>query len=711
MPQVTSSRAYLEEAMNWLPMPDSVTDDLNLSKASLKDQAPNEPFTKRPTLLVADDNADMRQYLKHLLIETYDVVLAENGKKALAKIEQGLMPDLIVSDVLMPEMDGYALLKAVKHNRDIAHIPFLMLSAKAGEEASAEGLKYGADDYLIKPFSARELLARVEARIQVAASQRNAERILKEMNKELEIRVQQRTEELNRSNQLLQKQKDLLQKTLDAIPQMVWVADAQGRIKLLNDRFFTYTGLANEHVENLTLDNTDIFHPSQIREVQPTFHHCIQEGIPYHGEVMVKSRNGDYRWHMSLALPLRNDAGEIEMWVGTFTDLHDQLISEKKQEEAKQLLEAVFNSSTHSIQVLDSIYNESNDIIDFKWKFCNKSTEIIAGKKSLIGQRYTEAFPGVTASGLLDKLKAVARTGESAHFELFYNYDELDTWFDISAVKLEDGIVVTCQDISTRKNADIRLRELNESLQRKNHELKLMNDELSTFAFVASHDLREPLRKVQVFSEALITKEFDNLSDKGKDFFKRMIASVSRMNDLIEDILTFSRISSTPREIVNTDLNDVVENVMTKCAKIIEEKKAVIEYNELPAFVCCPGHMKDLIMHLLSNALKFHKPGEAPQVKISASIVPGHSINHPMAFAKSDYLKLEIADEGIGFEPEYEARVFQMFQRLHARAEYPGTGMGLAICKKIVETQNGFIVAKGNPGAGAVFTCYLERMN
>lgn len=252
------------------------------------------------------------------------------------------------------------------------------------------------------------------------------------------------------------------------------------------------------------------------------------------------------------------------------------------------------------------------------------------------------------------------------------------------------------------------LEAVNESLQKMNIDLNAKNLELSNFAFVASHDLREPLRKIKMFSNFIVEREHITLDEKGKEYFRKIEQAVKRMGALIDDILAFSRTNSTPRsEFVKVDLNKVVEDVKYDLGELIEERSATIECGDLPTLLGNPLQMSQLMQNLIGNAIKFQKPDGKPVVTVKTRRVVGREIKSPMAIDSRWYLELVVGDNGIGFNEQYSEQIFNMFQRLHAQSEYPGTGMGLAICKRVVENHEGFIVAKSKPGDGSQFYCYF----
>ena len=264
-------------------------------------------------------------------------------------------------------------------------------------------------------------------------------------------------------------------------------------------------------------------------------------------------------------------------------------------------------------------------------------------------------------------------------------------------------LIGTVQDISKDVLAS-------KELQTKNLELENANAELASFSYVASHDLQEPLRKIQAFSKRIIEKEAEHLSDAAKDYFNRINSAAQRMQNLIESLLNFSRTNTVEIVFVQTDLNQTLKEVRAILHETIEEKNAVIESQHLPTLRAVPVQMQQLFLNLIGNALKYSKHDLAPLIKITAEQV---TINEISGRVKQNgiFWKIEISDNGIGFEQQYENKIFELFQRLHGKSEYEGTGIGLAICKKIVQSHNGTITATGISGVGSTFTFYLSDNN
>jgi light-regulated signal transduction histidine kinase (bacteriophytochrome) len=254
-----------------------------------------------------------------------------------------------------------------------------------------------------------------------------------------------------------------------------------------------------------------------------------------------------------------------------------------------------------------------------------------------------------------------------------------------------------------RKRAEDKLKIFNEKLQRSNRELQ-------DFAYVASHDLQEPLRKVQTFSDRLCTKYADKLEGDGLDYLERMRGAAERMRKLIQDLLIFSRVSSKAQPFVPVDLEEIAHEVLSDLEVKIEETGAKVELRDLPTVEADPSQMRQLIQNLVGNALKFRRPDITPVVKITASTTNGNGAGEILS---GHFCTIRVEDNGIGFEEKYIDKIFTVFQRLHGRAEYEGSGIGLAVCRKIAERHRGSITAKSRPGEGSAFviTLPIEQSN
>ncbi len=259
------------------------------------------------------------------------------------------------------------------------------------------------------------------------------------------------------------------------------------------------------------------------------------------------------------------------------------------------------------------------------------------------------------------------------------------------------------------KEREEKLAELNLSLEQKNVALERSNKELTSFSYVASHDLQEPLRKIKTFSNLILEKEA-NLSVEGKECFERIMTSAGRMQKLIEDLLSFSRTQIYENTLKLIDINIILSEIKANYQEAIMEGNLKITYSKLPAMYVVPFQIQQLFENIISNSIKYSQPRKKIEIEISSKMVNGERLdfiptNNPNK--KEDYLNITFSDNGIGFDQKYSEKIFEIFQRLHGKNEYSGTGIGLSICKKIVENHHGFITATGKLNEGSKFDIYL----
>ena len=281
-----------------------------------------------------------------------------------------------------------------------------------------------------------------------------------------------------------------------------------------------------------------------------------------------------------------------------------------------------------------------------------------------------------------------------------------EAWLETNKVPLRDtdskivGLVGSSSDITERKQAEERLQRFAEKLERSNAELQ-------NFASVASHDLQEPLRKIQAFGDRLLAKCGPQLSEQGRDYLARMQNAAMRMQGLIQDLLKLSRVTSRAQPFEPCDLRAIVADVLSDLEVMIEQSRARIEVSGLPTISADPVQMRQLFQNLIANAIKFHKPGEVPEVSLAGRIFQVQEHLIPGAEPGDSVCQIHVDDNGIGFEEKFAEQIFVVFQRLHSREEYEGTGIGLAVCRKITDRHGGTIVAKSSEGHGASFIVTL----
>jgi len=247
----------------------------------------------------------------------------------------------------------------------------------------------------------------------------------------------------------------------------------------------------------------------------------------------------------------------------------------------------------------------------------------------------------------------------------------------------------------------------NEEKEKQAEELIIANKELLAFTYISSHDMQEPLRKMQAFISIILKEEKETLSDNGKNYFQRIQSSAERMQRLIIDLLAFSRINETNRKFEKTELSTIIDDVKDELKDTIKDKNATIEAVELCSANIIPFQFRQLIYNLISNALKFSRANVPSLITIKSIIVKGSKLNVEKLSPEKNYCHITVKDNGIGFEPHFSEHIFGVFQKLHSKDVYAGTGIGLAIVKKIVENHNGIITATSELNKGATFDIYI----
>ncbi|SOD78983.1 PAS domain-containing protein [Spirosoma fluviale] len=393
------------------------------------------------------------------------------------------------------------------------------------------------------------------------------------------------------------------------------------------------------------------------------------------------------------------------------------ITNERKEAEslAKQraaILQSVLDGCQTPIILFEAIRDQENQITDFRYLVQNDANARLVSHPIEETQHKTmlEVLPSLKSSGIFDRYTEVVETGQPQRFEQYYRDGSVEGWFDISVVKQDDGIVVVAHDNTL----------LRKTLQYAEHlvlDLRHSNHNLEQFAYIASHDLQEPLRKIQSFGNLIIDQYGNLLPEDGRMMLKRMQSAADRMSQLIRDLLTYSRLTAEQEAFEPIGFQRILAEILSDLELVIDEKKARIQLPDASVhpsiyFNGNRSQLRQLFQNLLSNALKFIPLNRTPEIifrvgAVSSDEVPAFVPNRTMR----SWVAIDVSDNGIGFDEKYREQIFHLFERLHGRNEYSGTGIGLAICRKVAENHGGTITARSQPGLGSTFTVFLPTID
>lgn len=387
----------------------------------------------------------------------------------------------------------------------------------------------------------------------------------------------------------------------------------------------------------------------------------------------------------------------------TFLDItatkEAQLAQNRQADQVQQILDHALTAIAH----YEAIRDEAGKIIDFYFRSFNRTAEQMTGLKAadVVGGRMLQMFPEVGRSGLFEKWVELVETGVPTRFQSHYNDGNIELWYDTQATKWGDGFIQSYIDVSPMMQTQRELERLNRDLTRS-------NDNLQQFAFAASHDLQEPLRKIQSFSSLIEEQHRHQLDERGLDLFRRMKLAAQRMAVLVKDLLFFSRLTTQPDEYEPVSLSDITRDVLSDLELAIQESSATFKIDELTVVRGNARQLTQLFQNLISNAIKFRHPDRPPTVEITSRLATPDEIAAIDDLDRNrTYTLIRIEDNGIGFNEQYADRIFGLFQRLHGRNEYDGSGIGLTLAQKVVHNHNGHIRAYGREGEGSSFVVLL----
>jgi signal transduction histidine kinase len=388
----------------------------------------------------------------------------------------------------------------------------------------------------------------------------------------------------------------------------------------------------------------------------------------------------------------------------TLLDISALKESQLVEQQTASLLQHILDSSLTAIVLVDPLRDEQGVMIDFSCRMANEAFVKASRQplQAIIGQTMLTIHPHLKGSETLQRYFDVVETCQPQQFEQLMPTRHGAMWLSVSVVRQGHGLVISFLDITPLKTYQQQLQELVGQLEHSNQQLE-------QFASVASHDMQEPLRKIQSFGSILLSDYREALPERGQDFLRRMQQAAARMQQLVKDLLTYSRLSTQQFPVDYVDLNHVLTEALTDLELTIEEKAAQVQLSLLPTIQGNAFQLRQLFFNLVGNALKFHQPDLAPVVNISSVELAAHQAPSSLSSKYPDLpvTLITVADKGIGFEEHYKDRIFKPFQRLHGHSQYAGTGIGLAICRQVVEGHGGTLEVQSKPGEGTTFFIYL----
>lgn len=327
---------------------------------------------------------------------------------------------------------------------------------------------------------------------------------------------------------------------------------------------------------------------------------------------------------------------------------------------------------------------------------------------AILGQSFFSLLAPESATDCKQSLEKAWNEDVKCEIQLHTGEKLIPVLLSVTAIELDEGssLMIIVTDLSRQKQSERELKEKNRQLEELNRALATSNHDLQQFASVASHDLQEPLRKIQIFSNFLKDNNYTSFSDASKMHLDKIIFSVQRMKALIVDILSYSRLSFNESGFQNTDLNQMIADIIDDYEIKITESGAKVHIGVLPKIPANPGQLRQVFHNIIGNALKFTRKGVQPVINILAKEFDSRALGLELD-NDADYCRLVIEDNGIGFSEQYSSTIFDLFTKLNGKEIFEGSGIGLAIAKKIIDKHKGFIVAKSKDGAGSQFNIIL----
>ena len=645
--------AFVEEALRWLPDDAQQVPQPGADRIAAAPGTPMAPAAAAPRILIADDNLDMRAYLKSLLDPYAAVSVCADGAAAYEQLLRD-PPDLLLSDVMMPKLDGFALLARIRAEESLRHLPVMLLSARAGEEAKVEGLRAGADDYLVKPFAANELLARVQRQLALGR-----DRLLRQQG--LEVR------------------ETYFRSLVDLAPVMLWTTDASGYCTYLSKRWADYTGRDTER--NLGMGWVENIHPEDQARARDAFVAANAAHVPFSLDYRLRGHDGTYRWFADSGTPRFADDGTHGGFVGTVVDVHARTMLQRRLEQVARVgdigvwyADSPFDNYRLNAQLAAHLgLGDRRDVT---------SAELLAAVDASGQARFGAGAALALQSGT--PLDLVFRSAHDKRWLRAVGWCELN---DKGQAVRFDGVTF---DISTHKHAE-------QELQRLASELAEKNRMQSEFLFTLAHELRNPLAPIRTGLDLLRIRATESGTSEVQAVMRRQ---VDHMVHLVDDLLDMARLSEGKVELrrEQVSLAKVVNDAIEISMPLIDAGRHRLALR-LPAgdvTLDVDRHrIAQVLSNLVNNAAKYTPAGGAITVE---------------AHRDAREIAVTVTDNGIGIGADMLPVVFDMYAQAHHNHSMAqgGLGVGLNLVKRLVELHGGRVdVCSAGAGQGSRFTIYL----
>jgi PAS domain S-box-containing protein len=643
-----SADAYINEANRWLP---DTTGDIEgrVMKASPGAELPAAAAEKKDVIVIADDNADMREYLVRLLHDHYTVHAVRDGAEAVDAIRQ-LRPALVLTDVMMPRLDGFGVLQEIRRDDSLKSTPVILLSARAGEESRVEGLHAGADDYLVKPFTANELIARVATHVKMAALRRETEKALRESEERFRAFVNASSDVVYRMS-----------------PDWSTMRQLDGRGFILD------TQQTRKNWIDVYIDPSD--QPLILKAIR----HAIETKSVFELEHRVRRVDGTLAWTLSRAVPLLDKEGNIVEWLGAATDVS----ARKSDEEARRRLAAIVESSGDAI-----VSKDLNGIVT-SW---NRQAERLFGyqEEEMIGRSILRIIPP-ELHGDEDMILSKIRSGQKIdHFEtvrIAKSGERIEVSLSISPVRDEHGKIVGAAKIAR----DIRESKKIEKALRTTEKLAAAGRLAATVA----HEINNPLEAIA--NLVYLAKRDLPHPEKVASHLNSAKQELSRVAHITRQTLGFYRDASSPGRF---NVPGALDDLLRLYERRFETRniRVVKHYDDDADVVALGGEIRQALSNLVTNALDAMPSGGILALRVRKA--------REWSNAQLRGIRITIADSGSGIAPKDKQSLFQPFFTTKTDV---GTGLGLWITRGIVEKHGGSIRVKSRTGAnhGTIFSIFL----